>query len=48
MGEISKLAKGLSESLQEIRIVKIGKCEFIKTENKGKNKRRIYIKRKDV
>ncbi len=62
-GELSKLAMGLPESLQEIRIVKIGnfdlqadggthvkstkeigKIEFIKTENKGKNNRRIYFK----
>ena len=65
--EISKLAKGLSESIQEVRIVKIGKfdlqadggthinstkeigkIEFIKAENKGKNNRRIYMRIQDV
>ena len=60
---ISKLAKGLPETLKEIRIVnigdfdvqadggthvhstsEIGKIEFIKCDNKGKNNRRVYYK----
>ena len=60
---LTKLAKGLPEELQEIRILEIedfdiqadggthvnstkevGKLEFIKAENKGKNFRRLYYK----
>lgn len=61
--QVSKLAKGLSEELQTVRIVnigdfdvqadggthvnstkEIGKIEFIKCDNRGKNNRRIYYK----
>ena len=61
--QISKLAKGLPESLETIRIVnigdfdvqadggthvnstsEIGKIEFIRCDNKGKNNRRVYYK----
>lgn len=61
--QLSKLAKGLPESLKEIRVVsigdydiqgdggthvnntsEIGKIEFIKVDNRGKNNRRIYFK----
>jgi len=61
--QVSKLAKGISEDLKEIRIVnigdfdiqadggthvnstkEIGKLEFIRCDNKGKNNRRIYYK----
>lgn len=61
--QLSKLAKGLPESLQTIRIVaigdfdvqgdggthvkstkEIGKLEFIKCQNKGKNNRRLYFR----
>ncbi|KKK41754.1 hypothetical protein LCGC14_2544280, partial [marine sediment metagenome] len=61
--KISKLAKGISDSLEIIRIVsigdfdiqadggthvhstsEIGKVEFIRCDNKGKNNRRIYYK----
>jgi misacylated tRNA(Ala) deacylase len=61
--QVSKLAKGLSEELQTVRIVSIGdfdvqadggthvnstkevgKIEFIKCDNRGKNNRRIYYK----
>ena len=64
--ELARLAKGLIENLQEIRIVKIGdideqadggphvkntseipELEFLKTENKGKNNRRLYFKLKE-
>ena len=63
--KLSKLAKGISEELKEVRIVnigdfdiqadggthvhstsEIGKIEFIKCDNKGKNNRRIYYKLK--
>ena len=61
--KISKLAKGISDSLEIIRIVsigdfdiqadggthvkstkEIGKIEFMKCDNKGKNNRRVYYK----
>lgn len=64
--KISKLAKGISDSLEIIRIVsigdfdiqadggthvhstsEIGKVEFIRCDNKGKNNRRIYYKLSD-
>lgn len=64
--ELVKLAKGLIEDIEEIRIVKIGdideqadggphvkntseipEIEFLKTENKGKNNRRLYFKLKE-
>lgn len=60
---ISKLAVGLPDSIQEFRIVKIGdfdmqadagthvretkeigKIEFLKVDNKGKNNRRLYFR----
>ena len=61
--KLSKLAKGIPESLETVRIVsigdfdiqadggthvhstsEIGKIEFIKCDNKGKNNRRVYYK----
>lgn len=61
--QISKLAKGIPEDLETVRIVsigdfdvqadggthvnstkEIGKMEFIKCDNRGKNNRRIYYK----
>ncbi len=64
--KLVKLAKGLIEDIEEIRIVKIGdideqadggphvkntsevpEIEFLKTENKGKNNRRLYFKLKE-
>ncbi|MCH8945622.1 MAG: alanyl-tRNA editing protein [Nanoarchaeota archaeon] len=64
--KLSKLAKGISEELKEVRIVsigdfdiqadggthvkstrEIGKIEFLKCDNKGKNNRRIYYKLSD-
>lgn len=59
--QVTKLAKGLPESIKEVRIVEIGdydkqadggthvkstkevgKIEFLKADNKGKNNRRVY------
>ena len=64
--QLSKLAAGLPDFIEEVRIVKIGdfdlqadggthvnstkevgKLEFIKAENKGKNNRRVYFQIKD-
>ena len=61
--KLSKLAKGIPESLETVRIVsigdfdiqadggthvhstsEIGKIEFIRCDNKGKNNRRVYYK----
>ena len=61
--KLSKLTKGISEELKEVRIVnigdfdiqadggthvhstsEIGKIEFIKCDNKGKNNRRVYYR----
>ena len=63
ISQLSKLAMGLPESIQEVRIVsigdydmqadggthvhntrEIGQIEFIKTDNRGKNNRRVYFK----
>ena len=64
--ELARLAKGLIEDIEEIRVIKIGyideqadggphvkntseipELEFLKTENKGKNNRRLYFKLKE-